>query len=227
MKKILVILLVCLSVTAKTQPQFIFGYGFGNYTTGLNNMDFHSLQFNEFYFPHWTDKLKVNNWMRGAELEFRYRFEGFAYSFLITHRRGDSKAGGLNPATGFDEKFRLKIRTNHVSFFCFEKIFDNISIGISLLEMGKMKFFYKFQNDENPEAKDWEDFYDSQGGLLSTSTSYGTSFFIRLGASGPVHAKISYYLDWMGVDPYYGSDNMYYRPNNLFFSLNFVLGEND
>lgn len=208
------------------QPQVIFGYGFGKYTVGLNSMKFHAFQMNEFYNDYWTDKLEVNNWMRGGELEFRFIEGHFAYTAWISHRRSDFSAGGINPIDNFDESFKVKVRMNHFSMFGCEYVGENFSVGLSLCELGKLKVFYKIKNTENPDGTKWEDFYDDQTGILSSNNSYGNTFYVRMEA-GRLQAKLSYYLDWFGVSPWFGLNQFSYLPNNLFLQLNFNFGKVD
>jgi len=227
MKRILFFLLLISGLAPKASGQefqYIFGYGFGVYTPGLNSMKFHALQMNEFYNEYWTDKLRVPSMMRGAEIEFRIKGESFSYSAIITHRKSDMSSGGVNPATGFDEKLKMKMRLNHFSFLCAEYIFsDGLSFGASICEIGRFKVFYKHKNDETPDPKKWEEFYDDQKGIFSFNSSYGSTFFFRL-ERGRFQGKLSYHLDWFGVNPKIGSQSYYYKPNNLFFSLNYNFG---
>jgi hypothetical protein len=180
MLKILIIApLLILALVAKSQTEVNIGYGGGMYTRNFANLDAHAFTLNEVAHPYWTNEIHPHQFFKGISLDVRIiRGGNWNFFFMFNNRTSMYKGGGMNDSTGFDEKFRMKIRYNMVSFMGWEYVIDNMGIGMTL-DAGKFKMFYKYRNASNPEAKEWEPFYGGNPSGLIDGAAFGTTINIH------------------------------------------------
>jgi hypothetical protein len=223
MLKILIIApLLILALVAKSQTEVNIGYGGGMYTRNFANLDAHAFTLNEVAHPYWTNEIHPHQFFKGISLDVRIiRGGNWNFFFMFNNRTSMYKGGGMNDSTGFDEKFRMKIRYNMVSFMGWEYVIDNMGIGMTL-DAGKFKMFYKYRNASNPEAKEWEPFYGGNPSGLIDGAAFGTTITFRY-CLERLQAKLMYHMSIMGVDvgDPESAWSYYYKPNNLEFAITY------
>ena len=218
----ILILFLCTAPALRAgNRSLVIGYNGGVYTGHLPNLKVEAFELERTH-TYWDDKFRINSFFSGLTVQYLINFEQGAFFFMYSMRRSAFDAGGVNPADGYKEKFKMKARGNYLSFMGIQySPGENFSLGLTM-DAGNFKLFYKW--DKSTEAvKDYELFYGKHTGLLGNSYRiFGNTMYAEAGAER-IKLRLSWFFDWFGCDPSVGLTDYIYKSSSVSLGLMFKL----
>ncbi|HEY6162989.1 MAG TPA: hypothetical protein VI112_17290 [Bacteroidia bacterium] len=215
------ILLLCSAPALRAGSGLVIGYSGGIYTTHLPNLKVEAFELERTH-AYWDDKFKINSFFSGLTVQYLFNFNQGAFFFMYSQRRSVFDAGGVNPADGYKEKYKMKARGNYFSFMGIQySPSENFSLGLTM-DAGNFKLFYKW--DKSTEAvKDYELVYGTHKGLLGNSYRiFGNTMYAEAGAER-IKVRLSWFFDWFGCEPGVYLTDYVYKSSSLSLGLMFKL----
>ena len=216
--------------TTASFAQSFFGIGYSGtwYTRSLRNLEVMAFSLNEVQHPYWTEKLDPGRTAHGLVFDYHLELDdnwGLFVYWKNHHAR--YTAGGVNPATGFDEEMELKVRLNTFGLLGFEVFGEHWRAGASF-DLGAGRVFQRYStfDDQDP---DWEPFYAKSQGFISDYMVTGCSAFVHY-KIGRARVSAQWFYDWYGIAPFdrvEPTKQFYYRFSNLSLGVHFDLGKMD
>lgn len=211
------------------QARFGIGYSGSWYLRSLRNLEVEAFSLNAIHHPYWDRKLEPSRFSHGLNFDLHIAIDdSWGIFFYWKNHHNIFEGGGVNPATGFDEKIELKVRLNTFGLLGFEAFSERVRFAFSI-DFGTAKIFQRYAMAEDPDPK-WELYYAKNSGILGSYQVFGSSVFLHYSVAKRIRFSLQWFHDWFGINPFDKDESgtqYFYRFSNLSCGVQFDLGKLD
>lgn len=218
-KKLFLLTLLFISVSASAQVGFGVGYTGGTFVKGLRNLEVLTYEFNEAH-PDYTNQFRWRNTFHGPNLKVHGESDDWGYEFMWSMKHSKADAEGADSPTDTVKRHQLKVKLNTLNSGIFWKLSDELRVGISY-DMGMFKVLKRIGPADDFGDADWEKLYDKKGRFGNWFTLF---IDLKLGGDAAVVIRPYYQAAVLPIDFSYttswiSSTNYVFRTSNAGISL--------